>query len=142
MTVTSGASADKALEGRSTDSRLQRAFRLVAGDEVRTLSLDVFDTMLWRRVPEPVDAFPLVGLRLEEQGRLRADLAPQEFAMLRRAAEARARAKRDAAGGGAEVTLGDIYAELPPSAVPDLTPAELARIEIEVEKELLAPDLD
>lgn len=41
------------------DARLVEAFALVRSPEISVLSLDVFDTILWRRVAEPVDAFLL-----------------------------------------------------------------------------------
>ena len=36
-----------------TDARLAEAFALVESDEIAVLSLDVFDTVLWRKVAEP-----------------------------------------------------------------------------------------
>ena len=38
---------------RTTDARLERAHELLASDSFDVLSLDVFDTILWRKVPEP-----------------------------------------------------------------------------------------
>ncbi len=53
---------------KTNDARLERAFELVAEPAVKLLTLDVFDTLLFRRVPDPVDAFPIIGARLAERG--------------------------------------------------------------------------
>lgn len=106
------------------------------------LSLDVFDTMLWRRAPEPVDVFPLIGLRLQKREMLGDRVSPLAFKGLRIAAEGRARAKWEAAGRGVEVGIRDIYAELPPYVVNGSSPDALSQVEIEVEREALMPDLD
>src|SRR3954447_12501482 len=127
---------------RTTDARLTRALSLLNGPDVTTLSLDVFDTMVWRRAPEPTDVFPMVANRLAEQGRLGPHITPRVFQKLRMAAEARARARRDEQGRGVEVSLADIYAELPKYVAPASDPDALARIELDVEREVLMPDLD
>src|SRR3954447_19691572 len=93
---------------RTTDARLERAFELVADPAVKALTLDVFDTLLFRRVPDPVDAFPIVGARLAQRGALVAHIDPMAFKGLRIAAEERARTV--AGGPGAEVTLDQVYA--------------------------------
>ncbi len=127
----------------TTDARLAPAFDALATGRVRVLSVDVFDTLLFRRVAEPVDAFELIGARLRERGALSPDTTPAVFAHVRRAAERRARARRQDAGEGVEIALGDIYAELPDSLFAHLLPAtELAELECAVEGELLVADLD
>jgi FMN phosphatase YigB (HAD superfamily) len=126
----------------TTDRRLARAVHLVADPEVRVLSLDVFDTMVWRRAPMPVDVFPLIALELRKRGMLSDGVTPAVFSTLRKAAEQRARAKSDAAGTGVEVTLRDIYAELPSYVVEGTVPERLARAEMDVERGVLMPDLD
>src|SRR5690242_18249715 len=50
----------------SADARLTHAFALVADPSVRVVSFDVFDTLLFRAVAEPEDAFELLGARLRE----------------------------------------------------------------------------
>src|SRR3954447_13378474 len=127
---------------RTTDARLARALSLLNGPDVTTLSLDVFDTMVWRRAPEPTDVFPMVANRLAEQDRLGPHITPRVFQKLRIAAEARARARRDEQGRGVEVSLADIYAELPRYVAPASDADELARTELDVEREVLMPDLD
>jgi FMN phosphatase YigB (HAD superfamily) len=142
LNVTARPVAGNALEAPTADRRLARAVHLVADPEVKALSADVFDTLLWRRAPEPVDVFPLIALRLRELGMLGEQTTPPVFKVLRIGAEARARAKREQAGRGLEVSIGDIYAELPPYAVNGTPPDELARVERDVEREVLMPDLD
>ncbi|MDQ4047848.1 MAG: HAD hydrolase-like protein, partial [Actinomycetota bacterium] len=123
----------------STDARLEDAFRLVADPSVSVLSLDVFDTLIWRKVEEPVDAFFLVGERLRAE-RLSVDhVEPAVFHRLRVAAERRARDR----ARGSEVTLAEIYAELPSWVLaPGATREELATTELEVERSFILPDLD
>ena len=134
--------ARAAPEARTTDARLTRAISLLNGPDVKVLSLDVFDTMVWRRAPEPTDVFPMIASRLESEGRLGPHITPRVFQKLRIAAEARARARRDEQGGGVEVSLADIYAELPKYVAPGSDPDELARTELDVERGVLMPDLD
>jgi FMN phosphatase YigB (HAD superfamily) len=129
-------------EARATDARLARALGMLSGPDVRVLSLDVFDTMVWRQAPEPVDVFPIVGHRMSRVGLLAPHVTPRIFQKLRVAAEERARARRDEGGGGVEVALRDIYAEMPPFLVNGTTPDDLAAVELAVEGEVLVPDLD
>jgi predicted HAD superfamily hydrolase len=132
----------RAPEARTTDARLTRALSLLGGPDVRALSLDVFDTMVWRCAPEPADLFPMIAERLRQQGLLGPNTPPRVFQKLRIAAEARARARREVSGHGVEVSLRDIYAELPRYAAPRADPDALARIELDVERDVLMPDLD
>jgi FMN phosphatase YigB (HAD superfamily) len=126
------------------DSRLAPAFARLAGDDgIRVLSLDVFDTLLFRKLPEPVDAFPVVAERLRRRGALADGVSDELFAKLRRAAEERARALTLAGGRGLEVTLEEIHRALPGSLFAGgRAPDDLAELESEVERALLVPDLD
>jgi FMN phosphatase YigB (HAD superfamily) len=127
----------------SADARLAPAFELVATDEIAVLSLDVFDTLLWRKVAEPHQAFDLIAARLRAQGALADGVDDREWAMLRRAAEKRARVERRARGTGVEVTLEEVHAAMPGSLYArPMTPAELGQVECDVERDLLACDLD
>ncbi len=121
-----------------TDACVSQA-RVWAGREpVKVLSLDVFDTLLWRVVPEPVDAFVEVGRSLAEAGRLR--VPAEAFAPLRAAAEGRARERSQRTRSTTEVSLEQVYNELPPT-VRVGEPADLASIEVEVERSITFPDL-
>ena len=144
--MSGGTATSTALEpapGGSHDRRLLELAGALKSSAVRVISTDVFDTLVWRQVPEPVDAFPIVGERLLDRGGLSPSLSPDAFARLRRIAEERARHNRHAAAGDTEVRLEEVYALLPdwvfgPS--PDRTAALEA--ELEVETELVVPDLD
>jgi FMN phosphatase YigB (HAD superfamily) len=121
------------------DVCIARARAVAERHAVKVLSLDVFDTLLWRVVPEPVDAFVLVGRALAERGALR--VSPEAFGRLREAAERRARARSVEAGGGEEVSLGQIYAHLGAALSPGSDPEALADVETAVERTITFPDL-
>ncbi len=127
---------------RGRNQRLAHAWAKLTDPTVAVVSTDVFDTLLWRRVPQPVDAFPLIGQRLQAAGLLSNRLSAEAFGMLRERAEQRVRARRLALRGQSEITLAAIYA-----AIPDWvfgTPLRRAAVEVEVsvEREILVPDLD
>ena len=127
----------------SQDVRLEPAFEAIASGRLRALSVDVFDTLMFRRVSDPVDAFELVGERLRERGALADGKSPAAFARARRAAERRARERREAAGDGPEVTLAEIHDALPRELLAATAGrAAAADAELAVESELLVADLD
>jgi FMN phosphatase YigB (HAD superfamily) len=126
------------------DARLRPVIAALVDPRVRVMSFDVFDTLLWRRVPEPVDAFVLLALRLHERGLLPARVSPPVFRRLRIAAEQQARDERLTLDGKVEVTLPEIYAALAKTFIFGRDPELESRIaaEVELELELLVPDLD
>jgi FMN phosphatase YigB (HAD superfamily) len=126
----------------ATDARLVEAVGLIEGGSVSVLSLDVFDTLLWRKVAEPMFAFGLLGARLHDAGVLARDLDIGGFAELRSRAETAAREARDASGRGVEVTLREIYERLPSEIVREITLDDLATREVDFERSILVPDLD
>jgi len=126
----------------ATDARLTRAAELIRDRACSVLSLDVFDTLLWRKVPEPIDAFLPLGTQLVTDGLLSPDIDAGAFASLRRRAEVRARQDRESSGRGVEVTLGEICARIPREILRGIGPDELAAREVELERSLLVPDLD
>lgn len=93
--------------------RLAPIVAALADDAFDVLSVDIFDTLLWRRVPEPKDIFGLVASALSNDGVLVAHISPVQFAELRASAEKAARAAAEAKTGSREVVLEDIYAHLP-----------------------------
>ncbi len=121
------------------DACVARARALAERQSVKVLSLDVFDTLLWRVVPEPVDAFVLVGRALAAGGHLR--VVPEGFARLREAAEIEARETSRQERATPEVSLSEIYACLGGAVAGDVPPARLADVEVEVERSLTFPDL-
>lgn len=109
---------------------------------VEVLSLDVFDTLLWRVVPEAVDAFRLFGQRLMSLGYLEAGTSPAVFAHLRERAEQIARSLVGPETGPQEVTLHQIYAQMPRHLFSGIAPAALADLEVDFEREITFPDLE
>ena len=125
----------------ASDARLQEAVELIDGGTRKVLTLDVFDTLLWRKVPEPGNAFFLLGLRLETEGALAGDITASAFAELRAGAERRAREERERSGHGVEVTLAEICERVPRSAL-RISATQLAEHELETERSMLVADLD
>lgn len=75
--------------------------------------MDIFDTLVWRRVPEPEDLFLILGRTLAAAGKLAPHVSPIQFAELRKSAQRAAREKAEAATGYREIRLADVYAGLP-----------------------------
>ena len=127
------------LAGACNDARLVEADQLLGQGSFAVLSLDVFDTLIWRIVPEPVDAFVLLGRHLQDLGLLRGHTAPQLFARLRERAEVRARRKLSDAGKVPEVGVEDIYREMPAHLF-SVPVGELPEREVAFEKTITFPD--
>jgi FMN phosphatase YigB (HAD superfamily) len=85
--------------------------------DVRVLSLDCFDTLIWRNAQAPIDVFADLGMG---------------GAWMRCRAEDRARQRAMFGGAGSEVSIEDIYRSLRPSAGPAEIDAAVSR-EIEAE---------
>lgn len=124
------------------DVRLARALRVFDQQHLRVLSLDVFDTLVWRAVPEPVAAFVLVGHRLRDLGHLPGHVTPELFGRVRVKAEERARELSRSRTRSSEVSLHSIYDRMPPELVGGLPSGELSAIEVAVEGEISFPDLE
>jgi FMN phosphatase YigB (HAD superfamily) len=122
------------------DTRLSQLWSLLDSDLADGLCLDVFDTLLFRTVAEPMQAFLLLGQRLERLGRLPEGVSPHVFAQLRVQAEHTARQRSLANRGTVETRLAEIYAAMHP-ALPLADPEELQRLEIDVEREICRADL-
>lgn len=122
--------------------RLVRAKADIEDGGVSVVSFDVFDTLLWRRVPRPTDTFVILGKQLLDAGLLRSWVDPLAFRRLRIAAEKRARSNRKKTGGGVEVNLDEIWSCLPKSVVLPEHRDRAAELEYRVERDLTQPDLD
>jgi hypothetical protein len=94
------------------DNRLIPAYQQIDSGEISILSLDIFDTLLWRQVPEPRDLFLILGKQLQKEGWLIPAVTAENFAVLRVMAEKRSRQKKVVFKSHAEVTLPEIYWEL------------------------------
>jgi len=127
----------------SGDARLRPVQDAIDDPTVRVVSVDVFDTLVWRTVDEPMHAFPIIGERLRERGLLARHITTDTFYHVRARAEAQARAVLRAAGGGEEVDLTQVYMQVPRHLLaPDVALAQVVAVEVAVERELLVPDLD
>jgi FMN phosphatase YigB (HAD superfamily) len=115
---------------RLDDHRLAELDAALRQPGVSVLSLDCFDTLLWRRVPKPADAFMLLGEELRERGALAGGISATTFARMRATAELIARHRKLSEAGSHEIGLGDIYAEfrggIATVGVDELRAAELA----------------
>jgi FMN phosphatase YigB (HAD superfamily) len=126
----------------TTDARLEQARALVTSNDIDVLSLDVFDTLLWRKVPHPHNVFALLALRLIEEKALNRDLDAGAFAVLRLRSEELARKRREESGRGVEVTLREIWETMPTDVLAGATKDDALALEVELERSLLVPDLD
>ena len=138
----SDASVRAAQLATPADARLRLVRDAIARPSVKVVSTDIFDTLVWRRVAEPADAFELAAARLRAAGHLAGGLSDGAFAALRREAETEARLRRMREAGQAELPLAEIYALMPPWVFAGLDAATAMETELEAARELLVPDLD
>ncbi|TNJ62687.1 HAD family hydrolase [Paenibacillus hemerocallicola] len=117
-----------ALELWKRDLYLRRLEPLI--DSVGLISLDVFDTLLFRCSARPADVFEAAAAKAIERGIMRRPTTPAEYRTMRIAAERLAR-EREESGSG-EVPLEQIY-ELLPASIGDRS--ELSELELEAERE-------
>ncbi|TDD88115.1 HAD family hydrolase [Saccharopolyspora karakumensis] len=126
-------------ENADRTPELERAHRLVTDGSCTVLSLDVFDTVLWRRAPRPTDVFGMLGAKLRRAGQCPPWLTEATFRLIRIEAEKRARDASVSASG--EVSLFDIWREMPLSVFGGLNLEELVAAEVQLEREVTVPDL-
>lgn len=88
---------------------LSKVYELIDSGKVKLLSLDIFDTLLWRKVPHPIDLFLILGQKLKEEGWLIEAITPECFADLRILSEQVSRHKKIQSGSFPEITLQEIY---------------------------------
>lgn len=120
---------------RSPDLRIRALTALVDSGAFDVLSLDVFDTLVWRGVPRPSDAFLLMAKRFRVRGWLGPGVSDASFACARQGAEDRAR--REVTGH--EVGLAAIWEAFPRGFVESGTSTEWMAEELELERELIRP---
>lgn len=125
----------------ANDTRLSAAWAALQDPSIEVVTTDVFDTLVFRTVRRPVDAFALMGARLAERGLLAHRLPADAFLGLRRDAEKLARERLHAATGSWEVTIREIYEAFPGWARAGEL-AELIEVEVAVEREVCVPDLE
>ncbi len=124
-----------------TDARLRAAADSLHTGALKVLSLDIFDTLLWRRVPEPADVFLMLGGDLKAAGKLAPGISAVAFAEARRTGERTAREKAQAVTGYREVKLRDIHAAMPDQMfAAGVDAAARAAAELACERRLLTHD--
>jgi glycosyltransferase involved in cell wall biosynthesis/FMN phosphatase YigB (HAD superfamily)/Tfp pilus assembly protein PilF len=118
------------------DESLCRADKLIelSSGRVRAVSFDFFDTLVWRLVAKPVDAFREVGRRLRQKEMLRSTISADDFETLRRLAEYKTRERQALKDATLEdIHIREIYQQMD-SIVTD--PAAGVEIEHGVESDL------
>lgn len=105
-------------------------------DQYDLLSFDIFDTLLLRGLASPSSIHQKVWEEVLRQDLYQSDLTPLEFTKLRVELELRARKKKN----HREVTIEDIYQEIPSYIVKDIN--KLIQIEIEQEIKYCYPNFD
>jgi FMN phosphatase YigB (HAD superfamily) len=126
--------------GSTCHPQLGRVEQLLADRSCAAVSLDIFDTVLWRRVPRPTDVFAMLAARLRAQGHCPYWVTDASFRQVRIVAEQEARRRRGSWGG--EVTLFDIWRAMPLSLFAPAVLDELVAAEVELERRLTVVDLD
>src|SRR4051794_24194779 len=102
---------DNLLIKENTDLRLIPAYERINLGNIKVLSIDIFDTLIWRKVPIPADLFLLLGQQLKAEGWLIEAVTAEGFEAMRSQAESLAKIKKAKEQGiqHAEVTLKEIY---------------------------------
>lgn len=125
------------------DHRLRAAWEMVNRPDVRVISTDVFDTLVWRQVAAPHRVFSLLADRLRSRGHLAARMTSESFLQLRRLAEREARLNRAHSFGDLEVNLEEVYAVLPSWVFNHPEGRDIALdTEVSLERDLIVADLD
>lgn len=119
---------------------LREALAAVEAGEIRLLTCDVFDTLVWRPVARPWHLFLDVARHLRAQGWLADWVDDRAFAMGRRQLEHDARLRARRVTGAPECTLEEIWEQAPASwwRVPPPPGAGIAA-ELDVERRALRP---
>lgn len=112
-------------------------FRTIEHESCSVMSFDIFDTVLWRRVHEPIDLFGVLAARLRHDGLCPGWVTDAAFRRLRQGAEHQARV----AAAGIEVSLFDIWSFMPSRLFPEATVEELVDAEVDAEFDFTVVDL-
>ncbi|MFK7692839.1 HAD family hydrolase [Paenibacillus sp. HJGM_3] len=100
----------------------------------KLLSLDIFDTLLFRMVSDPAEVFEMVAEAAIRLGIWPGAITPADYRLMRIQAERSARDRQLRTAGHDEVTLELIYEELP-ARIGDRE--RLLQLELEAEREVL-----
>ncbi|HEY4022358.1 MAG TPA: HAD family hydrolase [Pseudonocardiaceae bacterium] len=120
--------------------QLDDVHRVIQDGSCAVLSLDIFDTLLWRRVPRATDVFGLLGAKLRDAGLAPEWLTDASLREMRIAAERTARSEHGSLGN--EVSLFDIWQAMPLAMFSGAGLEELVAAEVDVERALTVVDLD
>lgn len=101
--------------------------------DVRLLSLDIFDTLLFRTCANPSDVFIRIAEQAHQRDCLKASVTTEAFKEMRIRAEHKARERQAVRTGFGEVTLELIYDEMPESIV---SRDKLVQLEVETEADV------
>jgi FMN phosphatase YigB (HAD superfamily) len=121
-------------------ARVEDVHQMLRDGSCSVLSLDIFDTVLWRRVPRPTDLFALLGARLRREGALAEWVDPSAFRSMRIQAESNSRERRGDLGP--EVSIHDIWREMPSEVLLRGDLEYYVQAEVDEEHRILVPDLD
>ena len=88
----------------------------IKDNSIQLLSIDIFDTLLFRLVDQPKQIFSKIGKKAIQSNLLHNSIAVEEFTLLRIKAEQTSRKNSFKEKGHSEVTLEQIYRYLPISS--------------------------
>lgn len=123
-----------------TDFRIETLLSLIEEKNIQLLSLDIFDTTVWRLVPKPTDLFLVLGKRLREKGILWDTVRDSSFAFARIKAEKDAREHAQNIKGTMEVSLEEIYNSFPKGMVRSFDLKQMIEEEVDLEIEFTQID--
>ena len=102
------------------------------GANIKLISIDIFDTLLFRTVANPSDIFQITGQRAVTKSVLPHHITPELFRNMRVKAQVIAKKKKQAMAGHSEISLEEIYDCLPSMITHK---RQLRDLEIATEKE-------
>lgn len=94
---------------QNQDGRLEKAYKEIDEGKISLLSFDIFDTLLFRKLPIPIDLFILLGELFQEEGLLIPAVSAEVFPLMRIQAESTARFRKEEETESTEVNLKEIY---------------------------------
>ncbi|WNZ25025.1 hypothetical protein HJG54_20665 [Leptolyngbya sp. NK1-12] len=125
----------------AADSFFQSVASKLAAPEIKAVSFDFFDTLVYRDVIVPTCAFYLTGLRLQEKGMLPVGIDAKRFHDLRILAETNARQRLSEDLKTSEVRLAEIYIQFPQGFFGAAGWKEAMKMELVVEDSIIHPYL-
>lgn len=121
----------------------KQAYELLQQGDIEVLSLDIFDTIIYRLVPEPKDVFLLLARELKAKGLIADNTTDATFARYRMEAESDARDRQRVKTGENEITIEEIYRTFPKGYRAEGTSVQdFIKEEVETEKKLIRFDAD